>query len=214
MRGRERGQHCQAQLCDLVADRLLAEGQAAQPGAGSRGGLDRWQDQAGLDGHAHQPAPGSERDPGQGMAARSRATAAQGGHGRPEDHRGRRVGQAGSRGAVGPAVQQGTADAPLGEQRAREGDHQRVQRRQQHRDRQVPDRVHVPCQAFPLPGPARQLHGSRATADEHGAQPQVAGPHRLGCQRPGDRGGVGRDHSSHARGEPPGQLPHRPAPQR
>ena len=73
MRGCERGQHCQAQLCDLVADRLPAEDQAAQPGAGSRGGLDRGQDQAGLDGHAHQPAPGSERDPGQGMAARSRA---------------------------------------------------------------------------------------------------------------------------------------------
>ena len=73
MRGRERGQHGQAQLCDLVADRLPAEDQAAQPGAGSRGGLDRGQDQAGLDGHAHQPAPGSERDPGRGMAARSPA---------------------------------------------------------------------------------------------------------------------------------------------
>ena len=74
-----------------------------------------------------------------------------------------------SRGAVGPAVQQGAADAPFGEHRAREGDHQRVQRRQQHSGRQVPDGVHVPCQALPLPGPARQLHGSRAAADEHGA---------------------------------------------
>ena len=70
------------------------------------------------------------------------------------------------------------------------------------------------CQALPLPGPARQLHRSRAAADEHGAQPQVAGPHRRGCQRPGGHSDVGRDHGNDARGEPPGQLPHRPAPQR
>ena len=68
----------------------------------------------------------------------------------------------------------------------------------------------------PSRSPARRVSStrSRAAADEHGAQPQVAGPHRRGCQRPGDRGGVGRDHGSDARGEPPGQLPHRPAPQR
>ena len=35
MRGCERGQHGQAQLGDLVADRLPAEDQAVQPGAGT-----------------------------------------------------------------------------------------------------------------------------------------------------------------------------------
>jgi hypothetical protein len=40
----------------------------------------------------------------------------------------------------------------------------------------------------------------------------TAGPYRLGCQRPGDRGDVRRDHGGNACGEPPGQLPNRPAP--
>ena len=70
--------------------------------------------------------------------------------------------------------------------------------------------------ARPSRSPARRVSSTEAAPQPTNTAYSRRSPGRNGvdASAPAVRGDVGRDHGSDARGEPPGQLPYRPAPQR
>ncbi len=121
---------------------------------------DRGKHQDRVDEPLGQPGRGRGQHPGEAVPERILRQPGDPAGQPVEDERGGQVAEAEGGRAEHPAVQRAVPHPPL-----RQGDpddraQRRVDQRQQDRDGQFPDRVHVPGDAGLLPGPPCQLHAA------------------------------------------------------
>ncbi len=185
------------QFRDVAVQRFRPGDLGKQPGPGRRS-LDGREDQAVVDDEPEQAAAGRQHRPEHRAPSGSRPGAgAEDRRDGMECQRSGGIGEADGRGGVGAAVQQRLAHPHLRQDHPRDGRQERVQRGQEHRGGQVPDRVHVPGDPGRLADAPGQLDCRRTARQQEREQPQLAsldpGGNRSGADRPAVAGDDDRD---------------------
>ncbi len=197
---------------DVGVQGLPAELHITQPHCAVRA-LDSGEDQSGVHQMLGHAAGRCNRHPGEATPHQVRTASRDRADEPVEDECGSQVAEAECRRAEHPAVQRGTANPPLRQNKADDRAEGCVDHWQQDRDWQFPDRVHIPNRPSALPCPSDQLQASCVTRQQQSEQHQVVDPH--GGMRSGDHnhGRVGNGNSGDEGNQPPRQLPDGPGSQ-
>ena len=128
----------------------------------------------------------------------------------PEGQRGAAVRDADGGGGEHPLVDGGLPDPPLRQGQPDDGHEERVERRQQDGDRQLPDRMNVLDVPLGLARPAGNFDGSPVAREQQAKYRQVMSAYRQYRRAYHDRCPVDQDHDDDEGSQGSWQLPERP----
>jgi hypothetical protein len=204
-------QDAEVDLNEVGLQRLAVQRHFSHAGRGIRE-LDRDGDQHPVQA-AHDVADGDGGRPGERVQADADHASGEGRGQSPEHERRRAIGQADGRAGEHPAIDDALTHSPVGEQQQRDGRDHRIERREQDRDREHPDRQEILHHRAPaVCHPGGRHHRDHAAAEQQEELRQVADLPRRLRRRDSNARDRNRDDRADISPQPTVELPPLPVP--